>query len=144
LFDKIASKSVNYIFLLNVIPIIDFMKILLLLNLLVEGVFGLLFVFGLESIPVSFFAQPAASTLYIGRMYGFAAIAIAYLSFELLLKYHEQALLETGLLFLALFHSGICAAQFYTFVDLSETMSAGILHAVLALGFWIGYIREIR
>jgi hypothetical protein len=118
------------------------MKILLILNILIEGIFGVLFIFAPQFIPITIFNAPPDSLLYMARMYGFAALAIALLSWLVLNQFHIQEVLVTGLLILAVFHTGICIAQFLHSIDVSETAGAGVMHAVLAVGFWLGYFSE--
>ncbi len=116
------------------------MKIVLLLNFLVETFFGLVFLFAPSAIPLFVGVEPV--TLYLVRMYGVAALIIALLSLQMWLNIHEQAFLVQGLLLLALFHTGITAAQFINDLPLSDQLPPGILHALFTVGCWFFYFRE--
>jgi len=116
------------------------MKIVLLLNFLVETFFGIIFIFAPETIPLFVGAEPV--TLYIIRMYGVAALAMGFLGLQIWLNIHEQALLIQGLLLLALFHTGIMASQFINGLELKDQLPAGILHALFTVCFWFFYLKE--
>ncbi|GAB4395993.1 MAG: hypothetical protein OHK0053_08310 [Microscillaceae bacterium] len=116
------------------------MKIALFLNFLIEGLVGLVFVIDPTLVPV--LAPGDALTMYLARMYGFAALSVTFLSLRAWLHYHEQSLLENTLFTLALFHTGIALAQFINELPTKDQIPPGVLHIVLALVFWVGYIRE--
>jgi hypothetical protein len=115
-------------------------QIILLLNILIEGGVGLLFVLSPES--VGLFTGADAKTLYMVRMYGFAAITMAFLSIKVWEKSHERDILVLGLLVLTVFHFFIAVAQFITSADPATTYPAGGMHLVLGAMFLFSYIRE--
>jgi hypothetical protein len=115
-------------------------QIILLLNILIEGGVGLLFVVSPET--VGLFAGADAKTLYMVRMYGFAAMTMAFLSVKVWEKMHEQEVLVLGLLIFTIFHFLIAAAQFLTTADPATTYPAGGMHLVLGAMFLFSYIRE--
>lgn len=116
------------------------MKIILLLNFIVESFFGVIFLFAPSAIPLFVDAEPVS--LYLVRMYGVAALVVAFLSLQMWLNIHEHAFLVQGLLLLALFHTGITATQFINDLPLSDQLPPGILHALFTLGCWFYYFRE--
>ncbi len=116
------------------------MKVLLLLHFLVEAIFGLIFIFVPEVIPLFVGAEPV--TLYLIRMYGVAALVFGLMGLRLLLNIHEHAFLVQGLLLLALFHTGIMASQFINGLELKDQLPAGVLHLLFSIAFWVFYLRE--
>jgi len=117
------------------------MKILLYLNLFVEGLVGLIFILNPQA-AAPIFANADAKTIYMMRMYGFAALSMSFLSLQVLLKSFEQEVLVTGLLVLAFFHTGILIAQL-TFLEAAQvTGPPGVLHLISAIGFTYFYLRE--
>lgn len=112
-------------------------KIVLVLNIAIEGLVGLIFIIKPSLVPL--FAQSESQTIYVLRMYGFVALAICFLSFQMIVKFHEQELLVTGLLTLALFHAGVGLAQAMHVSQINEALPALILHVVLALVFFAFY-----
>ena len=116
------------------------MKILLLLNLFIEGIVGLIFILNPSFLPI--FSNADLHTLYIVRMYGFAAVTMAYLSLQILIQIHVQELLVTGLLVFILFHFSIGMAQLTHLQAIEVTLPAAILHFVFALAFLFYYLKE--
>jgi hypothetical protein len=117
------------------------MKILLYLNLFVEGLVGLIFVLNPQGAS-SFFANADPKTVYMMRMYGFAALSMSFLSLQVLLKSFEQEVLVTGLLVLAFFHTGILIAQLTFLEAVQVTGPPGVLHLISAIGFSYFYFKE--
>ncbi|MDX2305786.1 MAG: hypothetical protein NW226_23465 [Microscillaceae bacterium] len=116
------------------------MKIVLILNALIEGLVGLLFIFSPQSAP--HLVNADVISLYLAGMYGFAALTISFFSVLLLLGIHHHELLVNGLLTLTVFHVGILASQLISSVDSGMSTPPAILHGVFFILFLIFYLRE--
>lgn len=117
------------------------MKILLWINMLVEGLVGLLFLFypgAQELIPGLEGVSGSAVTMLI-KMYGTAALALALFTGFLLfrLKYYEEVV-KDGLALFTFFHAGIAATQFLYNADIRP----GVFHAVLAAAFAFFWVKR--
>lgn len=115
------------------------MKTLLWINLIVEGLAGLLFLFfpGLPEMIPGLNGLAGSGLTMLMKMYGVAALTLAIFSGLLLfrLKYYE-AVLTDGLALFTLFHLGIATTQFLYNTDVRP----GMVHALLGLAFlwyWI-------
>lgn len=116
------------------------MKTVLFLNTLLEGFIGFLLVF--NPIFLANYWEMNAVTLYMTRMYGFAAITISVLSLLVLFQFSVQEVLVTGLLLLSIFHLGICLAQFMSPWEFSNQLPSAVFHGIFAGLFLIFYLRE--
>lgn len=117
------------------------MKTLLWINMIIEGLAGLLFLFfpGLpEFLPGYAAATDDLITLLV-KMYGVAALILGVFSGFLLfrLKYIHVALVD-GLALFTFFHAGIAAVLF----TYSPDFRPGILHGALGLAFLFYWIKN--
>jgi|GEM_PF-2792244 len=118
------------------------LQILLLLHCLLELVFGLLFLFSPNSIPLSLFQNLPTVGQYLARMYAFAALAMAVLGFQAWWHYPDRQVLLVSLLTLAVFHTGIAFSQIFNPMNSSAPYLAGVFHSLFAFAFWIYYFME--
>ena len=115
------------------------MRLILLLNTVVEGLIGFLFLF-----------YPSVTDLFAGmgdaegngmdmlvHMYGVAALTMALLSAIAYFSRHSQVLLLTVAGLLAVFHTGITFTQFVYSPDWRGAM----LHLIMAVLFLYAYVR---
>ncbi len=116
------------------------MKVILLVNTLIEGLIGILLILSPSIVPLFSEANPVA--LYAAGMYGFAALTVSFLSLLLLFNVHLQGFLSFGLLTLTFFHVGLFIAQVKAPLPLDETGAPMALHGILAVLFLIFYWRE--
>ena len=119
------------------------LQILLVLHFFLELIFGILFLFAPERIPVSFFQNLPAPAQHLARMYAFAALAMAVLGFQAWWHYPERHALLVSLLTLAVFHTGIALSQIFNPMNSSEPYLAGVFHSLFAFGFWVYYFKEL-
>ncbi len=113
------------------------MKILLLLNALIEGGAGLAFLFwpGLDQyIPG---LEPDAGSALLIKMYGVSALCLGIFSLVLWSRTYALELLLPGLGIFALFHAGLTAVLLLY----SPDPRPAVLHGALALGFLTAYFR---
>ncbi|TAE07718.1 MAG: hypothetical protein EAZ95_18105 [Bacteroidetes bacterium] len=118
------------------------MQIWLFFHFAIELVFGILFLVSPSSIPLSFFQDLSPAGLYVARMYGFCAIAMAVLGFQAWRAYPDRQALLVSLPTLAVFHIGIAIAQIINPMNSSEPYMAGVMHSVLGFAFGVYYFKE--
>ncbi len=116
------------------------MNIILFLNLLFEGLVGIVFIFAPEAVDIFAGADPL--TLAMVRTYGVAALTIALLSLQMMLKNHEQELLATGLLLLTFFHTGLSVVQYINASQNLSPIAIALTHTFFAVAFLIFYLKE--
>jgi hypothetical protein len=119
------------------------MKLLLIINGLIEAIVGLVFIFSPETMGGVLKGENTPQFLLMVRMYGFAALALGIFSFQLMSKSHEQELVISGFFMFFLFHTFIAISQFWNIADKAATTPAGILHLLLAIGFLFFYWKEV-
>lgn len=119
------------------------MKLLLLINGLIESIVGLGFIFNPEMMGSILGGTNTPQFLLMVRMYGFAALVLGIFSFQLMSKTHEQELLISGLFMFFIFHSFIAVSQFWNTVEKSSTIGPGVMHILLAIGFLFFYWKEV-
>lgn len=109
------------------------MKTLLWINMISEGVVGLLFLFypGVQELIPGLEGATGSAVMLI-KMYGTAALALALFTGLLLfrLKYYEEVL-KDGLALFTFFHAGIAATQFLYNADIRP----GVFHALMGVAF---------
>jgi len=111
------------------------MRILLLINGLIELGAGLVFLFLpqiVPSIPGLTSVGEGADVRLLLSMYGTSAAVMGIYSLVLLRHMHRQSLMIGSLFLFALFHTAIALNQFLANPDIR----AGIVHLLLGLVFW--------
>lgn len=114
----------------------------LIFHVAIEAIFGILFLISPASIPVSFFHNLPTAGLYVARMYGYAALAMAFLGFQVWWNYPERKVLLATLPTLAIFHGGIALSQIFNPMNSSEPYLAGVMHSAFSFVFLMFYFRE--
>ena len=104
-------------------------KIILVLNLIFEGTMGVLF----AAYPHIVFENASGMVLALSRMFGFAAITMALLSFLVLRKRSYAS--KIGLITLAIFHWGILIATILNVYEAMVPIVFAFIHAIFALAF---------
>jgi len=114
------------------------MKILLVINGLIELAAGLAFLFWpgiIQHIPGLAGLGDSEGVRMLLSMYGTAAAVLGIYSFVLLRHTHRGSLMIGSLFLFALFHTAISTNQFLVNPDVRP----GIVHALLAIIFWLTY-----
>jgi hypothetical protein len=116
------------------------LKILLLINGLGEGGFGIYLLTFPDKMSGALGCPPLDHVSYflVCRMYGLAAFCLGFLSLSFLVRRMQSDLLPTGLLIFAIFHIGQTVIQF---VDNSSWQS-GLFHIIIGLVFLFFYLKE--
>lgn len=117
------------------------MRTLLLINAVIEGLAGLLFLFypGIGDWVPGWPDRLEGSMLMVVKMYGVAALTLGLLSGLLWRQAGRDAgPVIPGLLLFAFFHGGLAATQFLFNADYRP----GILHAALALAFAYVFMKQ--
>jgi hypothetical protein len=116
------------------------LKILLLINGLGEGGFGIYLLAFPDKMSQALGCPPLDHVSYflVCRMYGVAAFCLGFLSLSFLVRGMQSELLPTGLLIFAIFHIGQTVIQF---VD-NPSWQSGLFHIIMGPAFLFFYVKE--
>ncbi len=115
------------------------MRWLLFLNAFTEITIGVLFLIFPEQVlqlPGAVAFRGGANTQMLMGMYGTAALLVGLLSFGIWWNNEKGVVQRYGLLYFALFHTGLSINQFLYNPD----WRPGVMHGLFALGFWLAVV----
>ena len=116
------------------------MKILLALNGLFEGVFGIVAI----AAPQLPWAGGDAMALANGRAFGFAALAVAVLSFLAFRRAGDQAIAMLALVTLLVWHAGLTVAEVLAAMQNLAPPPVAVIHGLFTLAFAFFLVRQLR
>lgn len=116
------------------------LRILLLINGLMEVIFGVFLLIFPDKMSHSIGCPPLSHTSFflVSRMYGLVALCLGILSLGLFARRAQTDLLPNCLQIFTIFHLGMAVIQF---ID-NPNWQAGLFHIILGAAFLFFYLKE--